>query len=272
MSMLAKLSAKFPAEDIEWRVSRAGMGRNGQPFCMVLAYITARAVYSRLDEVFGPDGWKTEEPRILTIDGKSAFACGLTVRTTVTFEFDRDDSHKCNATSDWVTKWDVSSPTNIEPAKGGWSGAVKRAAAQLGIGRYLYHLPDMFAEVSESPIEGARDWNFARLPEKHGGGIYYWKTPTLPGWALPADDPEHEITEQELGGLKVAWKRAFGSSDEAGPKVLREGFALFCKAVVGDFPANDYTCWTREALAKCQAKIDEGPAAGGVDSEIPFGE
>ena len=50
---------------------------------------------------------------------------------------------------EWITKYDVSDPTQIEPVKGGFSGAMKRAGAQWGIGRYLYQLQETFAEVSE---------------------------------------------------------------------------------------------------------------------------
>ncbi len=166
---LAKLAEPFPQDDIEWRISRAGKGPKGI-YCMVFAYITARGVQARFDEVCGPENWRVEQPIVLEINGKSAFACGLSVRVG----------------DEWITKWDVSEPTNIEPAKGGWSGAVKRAAcAWGGVGRYLYRLDETFAEVSESSTENSRKWNYARLPEKHGGGVYYWKTPSLPAWALP---------------------------------------------------------------------------------------
>ena len=73
---LARLAEPFDQNDIEWRVSRAGMGGKGI-YCMVLAYCTARAIQKRLDDVCGPENWKLEEPRILEINGKSAFVCGL---------------------------------------------------------------------------------------------------------------------------------------------------------------------------------------------------
>ncbi len=253
---LNKLREPFPADDIEWRVSRAGMGRNGI-FCLVIAYITARAVQSRLDDVCGPQNWRLEEPRILTVDGKSAFACGLSLWL-------------CDE-REWITKWDVSEPTNIEAAKGGWSGALKRAAAQWGVGRYLYHLSETFADVTDAPVEGSRSWHYAKLPEKHGGAAYYWKAPNLPGWALPKE-PEHEITKQELGEAMRRCGDAFADS-KAGPKVLREGWDAFARSVVGEFPVSDYTCWTRDALDKCLARIAEGPqVADGPDTDVPFSE
>ena len=43
---LSKLALPFPHDDIEFRVSRAGMGGKGI-YCRVLAYITARAIRGR---------------------------------------------------------------------------------------------------------------------------------------------------------------------------------------------------------------------------------
>ncbi len=249
---LSKLAEPFPLEDIEWRVSRAGMGQKGI-FCMVLAYITARAIQKRLDDVCGPENWRNEEPRVIEINGKSAFACGLSILV-----------------GEWVTKWDVAEPTNIEPAKGGWSGAMKRAGAQWGIGRYLYYLDETFAEVTETPTKGSRQWKYAKLPEKHGGGAYYWKTPGLPAWALPKEK-EHEISLDALNALKRAWKDKF-APDSKNPKDLREGFSRFVISVVGEFPLSDYTCWTRDAMEKCRQRIVETTEPGGPDADVPFKE
>ena len=248
---LAKLCEPFPAEDIEWRVSRSGRGRKGL-FCMVLAYITARAVQNRLDAVCGPENWRLEEPRVLDVNGKAAFAVGIAIRIG----------------NEWITKWDVSEPTNIEPAKGGFSGAMKRAGAQWGIGRYLYYLDEAWAEVSEKPVEGGRGWTYAKLSEKHGGGAYYWKAPGLPGWTLPKE-PEHEISLDELNALKKAWRGKF-TPDVTDPKDLLEGFMRFVASVAGDFPSSDHTCWTREALDRCAKRIETTTDPDGVDSDVPF--
>ena len=250
---LTKLAAPFPLEDIEWRVSRSGRGNKGV-FCLALAYVTARAIQTRFDDVCGPENWKTEEPRMLDVNGKTAFAVGISIRLG----------------AEWVTKWDVAEPTNIEPAKGGFSGAMKRAGAQWGVARYLYYLDETFAEVSESQPPGARQWHYAKLSEKHGGGVYYWKTPSLPAWALPKD-PEHEISIEDLNGLKTAWRDKF-ASDVHNPKDLREGFSRFVASVAGEFPASDYTCWTSDALYRCSQRIESTTDPNGVDSDVPFEE
>jgi hypothetical protein len=255
---LSKLALPFPAEDIEWRVSRAGIGPRGI-YCMVLAYITARAIQNRLDEVCTPPNWRNEEPRILEVNGKSAFAVGISIRFN----------------GEWITKWDVAEPTPDRggisaPARGGFSQASKRAGAQWGIGRYLYYLDEIFAEVAEKPLEGAEGWAYAKLPEKHGGGIYYWKRPNLPAWALPKE-PEHEISLEELNNLKRAWQAKF-APDCKNPAELREGFSRLVRSLVGEFPSADYTCWTREALEQCQQAVAETTDPNGVDPDVPFEE
>jgi len=248
---LAKLAEPFHSDDIEWRVSRAGMGRDGI-FCLVLAYITARAIQKRLDDVCGPEGWKLEPPRVIDVGGKPAFVCGISIKIS----------------DEWITKYDVCEPTNIEPAKGGFSGSMKRAGAQWGIGRYLYHLDETFAEASETQPD--RRWKYAKLPDKHGGGVYYWKPPGLPGWALPKE-PEHEVNEADLSNLKRAWRDKF-APDVQDPKDLREGFSRFVESVAGSFPASDFTCWTRAAWTQCMDRIISTEDANGVDSDVPFEE
>ena len=246
---LRRLAEPFPAEDIEWRVSRAGQGKNG-PFCMVLAYITSRAISARLDEVCGVENWKNEAPVVHDIHSKfTMVAVGISIRVD----------------SEWITKWDVSEPTNIEPAKGGFSGGMKRAGAQFGIGRYLYHLDETFAETSET---GGKGWNYAKLPDKQGGGTYYWKPPTLPAWALPKEK-QHEISDAELKALKSDW-RLKCAPETKNPADLRDGFTRFVVSTVGEFPMADFTCWTREALERVAAKIQTAGAGGGVSGDVPF--
>lgn len=249
---LAKLAEPFPAQDIEWRVSRASIGSKGIN-CRVLAYITARAIQQRLDDVIGPEFWRFEPPEILTINGKSAFSCGLSIKL--------DD--------EWITKYDVAEPTAIEPAKGGWSSAAKRAGAVWGIGRYLYHLEEKWAEVSEND-PGAKGWNWARLSEKQGGATYYWKTPSLPAWALPKAD-EGEVTVDDLNSIKKQWRDKF-AADVTSRADLVEGFSRFVSSIVGDFPADDVTCWTGEAFDKVENRIHQTTDPSGVSPDVPFEE
>ena len=50
---LARLREPFGMGDIEWRPSRIG-GTAIKPWIQVVAYVDARAIMDRLDEVMGP--------------------------------------------------------------------------------------------------------------------------------------------------------------------------------------------------------------------------
>ena len=245
---LSKLQDPFPAQDIEWRVGQSGKNPKGI-FCMVLAYITARAIQNRLDEVCGPGNWQLEKPVVLPLK-TVALGCGISILIE----------------DQWVTKWDVAEATaaaNIDAAKTGWSGAMKRAGAQWGIARYLYYLDAAFAEVKEEKSKG---WNWAKLPEKHGAGVYYWLPPRLPAWALPKDNTVSKETVKELA---IAWREKFAADIAASEQ--REGFVRFVHSVAGEFPVADHACWTLEAIAKCRTRIESTVDPSGPDADIPFG-
>lgn len=125
---LNKLDEPFPTADIEWRVQSCGVTSNGKPWAMVLAYVTNRAIMKRLDDVCGKAFWRNE----FLPAPDSGVMCGISIKVE----------------EEWITKWDAAENTQVEAVKGGMSGAMKRAAVQWGIGRYLYSLEEGFAEVS----------------------------------------------------------------------------------------------------------------------------
>lgn len=159
--LAAMLAEPFPPYDIEWRIERAGVKGN-QPWAMVLAYVTNRAIMQRLDDVCGINNWRNEFHDI-----PNGVECGIYIRLD----------------GEWICKWDASQNTHIEATKGGRSGAMKRAAVQWGIGRYLYNLDHAFAVISES----GRNWQKAGYNQdktlKHPA--FNWDPPQLPEWALP---------------------------------------------------------------------------------------
>ena len=72
-------------------------------------------------------------------------------------------------------KWDAAENTQVEAVKGGRSGAMKRAAVQWGIGRYLYNLEEGFAQTS---LDKSRDgwgktqgWNRILLAPSIAAGM-----------------------------------------------------------------------------------------------------
>lgn len=175
---LSKLKEPFPASDVEWRIGLAGKNTNGI-WARCLAYVTNRAIMERLDEVVGPERW-TNEYREAPAGG---VLCGLSIRVG----------------DEWITKWDGADNTDMEPVKGGLSGAMKRAGVQWGIGRYLYDLPECWATVSD-------DGRFyGRLPEKAGGGSFHWDPPGIPDWALPGGSGKpdgSEVVDRRTGEIR----------------------------------------------------------------------
>lgn len=166
-----ELSAYFPASDIEWRIGQAGKKNDGTIWAKALAYIDNRAIMDRLDSVCGPAGWHNE----FRAGQGPGILCGISIRLPI------DDG--AENVWQWVTKWDGADSTDIEAVKGGLSSAMKRAAVQWGIGRYLYDFPATWVETSRERRDG---WNYAKLKLKDNTWIvYYWETPQVPAKFLP---------------------------------------------------------------------------------------
>lgn len=251
---LRKLAEPFPAGDIKWRVARSGLKDDGTAFCIVFAYITARAIQTRLDDVCGPANWcntplQVHEMRV----NVNAIQVGISIRID----------------GEWITKYDVAEPTNIEPAKGGFSGAMKRAGSAWGIGRYLSHLKDSFAETSKKQATG---FVYARLPKDDGGGVYYWKPPQLPAWALPLESKhDNPITDDMRNDLYFAWKKKFAAAEKR-RDVLRAAFDSWVFSIVGEFPIGDLSCWTQQIVDDCRKRIEATVAGGkGPSADVDFG-
>lgn len=182
---LNRLDEPFSATDIEWRIQQVGKANNGI-WAKVLAYVTNRAIMKRLDDVCGKTGWRNE---YRDIPNGGGVECGISIKVD----------------GEWITKWDAAENTQVEAVKGGRSGAMKRAAVQWGIGRYLYDLTEGFANVS---TERQLGFNYAKTKEL---GVFYWAPPQLPAWALPAPmenkppqtDRTAQTTESKADAAKV---------------------------------------------------------------------
>lgn len=176
-SIMEQLQKPFPADEIEFRVQSCGIA-NGRPWAMVLAYVQARAIQRRLDEVFGWDGW-TDEYR--AVDNN--MICRLGVRTE----------------HGWIYKENGASETQVESFKGGISASLKRVAASgYGIGRYLYDLTESFAECTTDKPKNMNGWSKAQTKDRQ---TIYWKTPELPTWALPKLSVDEVLKEWvNMGG------------------------------------------------------------------------
>ena len=135
---LEKLKDKFPSAKIEFRI---GATNKEKTKGIVLAYVTNRAIQERLDDVCGVGNWRNEFKQWR----EKSQLCGISIKIG----------------EEWVTKWDGAEDTKTEPIKGGLSASMKRAAAQWGIGRYLYDIPNEWADI----IQSGNSYKFKQRPK-----------------------------------------------------------------------------------------------------------
>jgi hypothetical protein len=136
-----------PFEPSEVRFKPAVVSGNR---AMALAYVDARVVQDRLDDVLGVDGWQDDYECLP--DG--SVVCRLRLRLG----------------QEWITKVDVGGPSEQpdggDRMKAAFRDALKRAAVKFGVGRYLYRLPSQWL-----------DYDLKRRQ--------FQETPALPAWAMP---------------------------------------------------------------------------------------
>jgi hypothetical protein len=139
------LSAPFDLSEVRFKPAVVSGNR-----ALALAYVDARVIQDRLDEVLGAEGWQ-DSYRCLP-DG--SVVCRLRLRLG----------------DEWVTKMDVGGPSEQpdggDRMKAAFSDALKRAAVKFGVGRYLYRLPSQWVDYD---------------PQRR----QFVRPPTLPAFALP---------------------------------------------------------------------------------------
>lgn len=121
---LEKLKRPFPINSIHWRVGSTSADKTKG---IGLAYLDARDVMERLDEVCGPENWQCDYP---WSDGKKV-VCRIGIKVD----------------GEWIWKTNGAGDTHVEQDKGALSDAFKRAAVLWGIGQYLYALPNKWVQL-----------------------------------------------------------------------------------------------------------------------------
>ena len=167
-----KLKAPFDPFDVEWRVQSVGKTQASKLWAIVIPYVTNRAIQERLDEVCGIEGWKNEFSE--TPNGKGIL-CGISIKFGTT-------------DPEWITKWDGAEDTAVEAVKGGLSSAMKRAAVQWGVGRYLYRLEAVILTPLDKQPANMADYIMTPVKIEGKKTRIYFKRPNLPTWALPAEE------------------------------------------------------------------------------------
>ncbi len=128
------LSAPFHPSAISWRIGSTTQDKSKG---MALAYLDARAVMDRLDEVCGSTGWQCRYPHA---GQKTVCEIGIFVGVDVA-------NPNTVPAAEWVWKADGAGDSDIEAEKGALSDAFKRAGVRWGIGRYLYDLESPWVEL-----------------------------------------------------------------------------------------------------------------------------
>lgn len=203
---LQRLAEPFPPNEIHWRIGQSGE-KNGEIWAKVLAYLDARAVMDRLDEVCGPENWRNEfRPLNGTGNGN---LCGVSIKIG----------------DEWITKWDGAENTDIEATKGGLSDSFKRAAVHWGIGRYLYNLGEGWADISDKGTFSAKTKD---------GKWFKWDAPKLPAHALPAGHKPDNQKQNEKPAEKPK-NTAPKNTKPTGQKTIEsvpEEFREYCLSAV----------------------------------------
>lgn len=124
----------FAAKDVSWKIQ---LTNKEETSGLAVPYLDARAIADRLDAVVGQNRWKDEYKPWHNYMTKNAqkFAQLCTI-----YIYDED-------LQEWIGKTDGAEDSDIEPIKGGLSDAFKRAAVRWNIGRYMYQLEPVWADI-----------------------------------------------------------------------------------------------------------------------------
>lgn len=148
----AALEAPFDPSEVKWKPQTVKGDR-----ALAVAFIDARVVQERLDDVLGLGAWQDDYEFL----PNNSVVCRLRVRLG----------------DEWITKTDVGSPSEQpdegDRTKAAVSDALKRAAVKYGVGRYLYRLPLQWV-----PFDAQKK----RIVN----------TPQLPAWAIPKSNGQPE--------------------------------------------------------------------------------
>lgn len=147
-SVTQALAAPFDLSEVKFKPQAVKGNR-----ALALAYVDVRAIMDRLDNVLGVENW---QDRYQLLPDNSVM-CRLRLRIG-----DR-----------WITKSDVGGPSEQpdggDRLKAAFSDALKRAAVKFGIGRYLYRLPQTWADYDPQKRQFASpprlpDWAVSKAP------------------------------------------------------------------------------------------------------------
>lgn len=199
------LAAPFDRQEIKWRVGNS-FPKADTLSIMPLAYIDARCVMDRLDQVVGPNNWQTKFEET----NKGRVICYLSIRID----------------GDWITKADGAGDTGAESEKGAISDALKRAAVQFGINRSMYNFDSTWVEV---PIKGntSKDKR-GNLRLNFNGNKYLYSNTKVPedyyDFNKRVETTKQAIYNQsKIETLKIIlWEFLKDEEDKVDPEIIEE--------------------------------------------------
>lgn len=143
---LRELHRPFPADSISWRAQTVAK-RDSGTFALALAYIQSRDVMDIMDRVCTPAYWQSEHYDA----GNGKLGCRIGIYIN----------------DQWVWKSDGAGDTDVEAEKGAFSDALKRAAVNWGVARYLYDLGNTWVpcEATEYSEGGRQKYRFKKFSD-----------------------------------------------------------------------------------------------------------
>src|SRR5579885_2737964 len=167
------LASPFDPREVKFKPAVVSGNR-----ALALAYVDARVIQDRLDDVLGVMGWQ-DSYRVLP-DG--SVMCRLRLKIG----------------DQWITKVDVGGqseqPDGGDRTKAAFSDALKRAAVKFGVGRYLYRLPQLWCDYD------AHKRQFVRPPALPVAALPARKKEEP---ARPAREPKPAAKGPRLAGQRV---------------------------------------------------------------------
>lgn len=190
---LADLKKPFLPDLISWRV---GSTTKDKSKGMALAYIDARVVMQRLDDVCGPANWQCDYPHAAQ---KTVCRIGIKIG------------------DEWIWKANGAGDSDIEAEKGALSDAFKRAAVLWGIGQYLYDLETPWVTLDTKKdgdkvyVNGIAKHELTRLYKLVGGKsasqLRQDDDDFTGAWAMFQNDLWSCTTVKQIEGLYLALRK-----------------------------------------------------------------
>lgn len=234
----AALAAPFPRDAVHWRGQKLTFKKDK---ALALAYLDARDVMDRLDDIAGPGNWQdtyAETPR-------GRVVCTIAIKVG----------------DEWVAKSDGAGDTDVEGEKGGISDAFKRAAVKWGIGRYLYRMGQTWVPCDIG--ENGKFKSFTDDPWK-----YVRNAPDQPKAAERKAAPKANPTTTDRDADEERWRAwvekealGFGGKDRQFLEDWKEANAKYTNKLARAFPDLSSRLWTAFDLALDDAVASGRPAA-----------